>query len=60
METLSIFSYEAEEEVISTQSEFIKARTQKRRELCPMVDASEGVVFDENQADVNKVSFGVI
>jgi len=25
-----------------------------------MVDASKGVVFDENQAQVNKVSFGVI
>ena len=60
METLSTFSYEAEEDEISTEAAFLKARAQRRRELCPGVDASRGVVFDESQAQVDKVSFGVI
>lgn len=32
----------------------------KRKEICPMVDASQGVVVDEDLVQVEKVSFGTI
>ena len=61
-ETLQIFMIESEEDKVpnSNDVDFEKALQQKRKDACPMVDASNGVKFDASKISVDKMSFRFI
>ena len=46
--------------MISKPDDYIKAMAMRRKELCPTVDASNGVQFDEKQISADKISFGYL
>jgi len=60
MEILAIFSLKEEEDILAKPDDFKKSLTVQRKDLCPVIDASQGIVFDEKQINVDKVSFGMI
>ena len=59
-ETLNIFNYQSDEDLISKPDDYVKAMAMRRKELCPTVDASNGVQFDEKQISADKISFGYL
>lgn len=49
-----------DEEKMTSEDEYKKSLDASRRDLCPTLDALQGVVFDETKLKVEKIYFGVI
>ncbi len=60
MELLNIFSEQIDEERISTKEDFDKKMDMPRTDLCSLLDASKGLVFDETSVNADKISFNTI
>jgi len=60
LEILDTFSLQSDAEKMTSDEDFKKSKDQDRREMCVSVDAKHGVVFDQDQLQVNKISYGYI
>jgi hypothetical protein len=55
-----VFSSEQTSDVITSQEAYITSEGRKRRDECVIADASQGVVIEEDQLQLDKISFGSI
>jgi len=45
---------------MTSEEDYKKSLEQERTEMCNTIEAKHGVIFDQNQLQVNKVSYGFI
>ena len=60
MDIINIFSEQGEEDMMTSEEEYLKSLNMFRRDQCDLVDATQGVVFDASRVKVDKITFGVI
>ena len=59
IEILDLFG-KREDEIMATDESYEECMTITREETCNMLDASQGIIFDESQIQFDKISFGII
>ena len=61
MSTVDLFNLSVNKmNAMANKLQFDKCLDKKFKDICPFMDASQGIIIDETQIDVNKLSFGII